>query len=212
MLKHFLNAAIVVLVVAAAYTASRSTSAAMFSSSSEVGQGSRSQKDTYAFSAAQGQDRPIPYLPPKGLKGPGEVTEVTRENQHIVRSQLRGHQRPVLELIFSSQDPRSKNMEAWLDQAAKANPLVTFIKLDTSKLPVATPTPTIQLSIPRPPRSFSRTGYLSDGQLTQFLEDGLKSWTPIQHQQQPNLQHLPLPHFHKQPGGVPGRSPFAPQL
>lgn len=212
------SAAAVIAILLLVYTASRSISARIFTPSTNT-----RATDTIGGvdqqQAALQTGKPIPYLPPKGLLGPGQVTELNKENQHLVREQLRGHKKPVFELVYSSTDPRSKQMEAWVEQAAKANPMVTFIKLDTTKLAVATPVPTVSLSIPRPSKDFSRTGYLTDAELQTFLDNGLKSWTPIQHQQPlpkptpnpdgkpQNKQHIGLPHFHKDLAPTPGSRP-----
>jgi len=213
MRKHYIfSAAALIVIPVLVYTASRYISATVFNNSPSVTAtgtaGSVEQQQT----APQAKGPIVPYLPPEGLLGPGQVTELTRQNQYIVRSQLRGHQRPVLEFYYSSADPRCKQIEARVEQAAKDYPQVTFIKQDTTKLPVATPIPTINLSIPRPPKDFGRTGYLTEKELRTFIDDGLKSWTPLQPQPTPTpstksgeVEHLRLPHFHSEPVRTPGR-------
>ena len=219
MRKQFIfSAAAAIVIPVLVYTASRAISNRIFAPapSADVQDASTAVSDQQNQAAIQAAGKPVPYLPPEGLRGPGQVTELTRENQHRVREQLRGHKNPVFELVYSSADPRSQQMEAWVKQAANAYPSVTFVTLDTQKLPVGTPTPTINLSIPRPAKDFSRTGYLTDQELKKFLDDGLKTWTPIQGPLPPTpkpdnksqVQHLPLPHFHTTPAPVPGKTPY----
>jgi hypothetical protein len=128
-------------------------------------------------------DKPTPYLPPfTALRPAGEVTDVTPENQHPIAVQLQNSKRPVFRLFYSSKDPRSQNMSAWLDRAAKANPAVVFLRLDATKVFVTKRAPSVTLDIPRPARAFSQTGYRTDAELDKFLRDGLSRWTPVTHQ------------------------------